>query len=241
MRRALLVSVMAFVPLTAAAHPEAAAPDYLSAEAPSAKVEGQSRTAEQRRATPVTQGPMTIEAIHSGFLAAPDVKITEVDRKTSALVGGYAGWVTDDTFFIGGGGYWIADTHRNDREMAYGGLVVQWLALKSSRIGFGAKGLVGGGEATLLNTVTITPRVPEFRDGNGRAPTPAPALVQTVRFREGFLIAEPEALLSLRLTNKIRLAVGAGYRFTGSDHRGIGGDRLDGATGSVALQIGGGS
>ena len=92
MRRAILVSVMAcLVPLTAAAQPE------------SLPAEAQSTAAEQRRATPVMQGPMTIEAIHSGFLAAPDVKITEVDRKTSALVGGYAGWVTDDTFFIGGG------------------------------------------------------------------------------------------------------------------------------------------
>jgi len=86
MRRAILVSVMAcFVPLSAAAQSGAAA-------------------------TPVMQGPMTIEAIHSGFLAAPDVKITEVDRKTSALVGGYAGWVTDDTFFVGGGGYWMVAT-----------------------------------------------------------------------------------------------------------------------------------
>src|SRR4030095_9395386 len=32
--------------------------------------------------TPRTQGPMLVEQIHSGFLAAPDVKITEVDRTT---------------------------------------------------------------------------------------------------------------------------------------------------------------
>src|ERR1043166_9045012 len=122
-----------FVPLTAAAQPE------------SLPAEPQSDVAEQRRATPVMQGPMTIEAIHSGFLAAPDVKVTDFDHKTSPLVGGYAGWVTDDTFFIGGGGYWLADSHRSDREMAYGGLVLQWLARKDSRIGFGAKGLIGGG------------------------------------------------------------------------------------------------
>jgi hypothetical protein len=215
MRRAFLVSVIAwFVPLNAAAQPRAAA-------------------------TPVMQGPMTIEAIHSGFLAAPDVKVTDVDHKTSPLVGGYAGWVTDDTFFIGGGGYWLADTHRSDREMAYGGLVLQWLARKNSRIGFGAKGLLGGGEATLSDTVSV--RVPEIRGPNGRVVTPATTTSQRVRFRDGFVLAEPEALLSLKLTRSLRLAVGAGYRFTGSDRRGIGGDRLDGATGSVALQISGGS
>jgi len=91
---------------------------------------------------------MIIERIHSGFLVAPDVKVTEVDKKTSELVGGYAGWVTDDTFFIGGGGYWLAN-QSHDREMAYGGLVVQWLAHTSNRFGYSAKGLVGAGRATL--------------------------------------------------------------------------------------------
>jgi len=216
MRRAILVSVIGWlVPLSAAAQPGSVA-------------------------TPRTQGPMIVEPIHSGLLATPDVKFTEVYRRTSELVGGYAGWVTEDTFFVGGGGYWLANRN-SDREMAYGGLVVQWLIWKSSRVGFGAKGLVGGGEATLSDTIAITPRVPEFRAPDGRIPMPAPALVQRVRFREGFVIAEPEGLLSFTLTKRLRLAIGAGYRFTGSERRGFGGDRLDGATGSVALQIGGGS
>jgi len=38
-----------------------------------------------------TAGPMTVERIHSGFLAAPEVKVTELDHKTSELVGGFAG------------------------------------------------------------------------------------------------------------------------------------------------------
>jgi hypothetical protein len=215
MRRALIVTVIAWgVPLCAAAQPGATG-------------------------TPRSQGPMIMEPIHSGFLAAPDIKVTEVDRKTSALVGGYAGWVTDDTFFIGGGGYWLANANRNDREMAYGGLVVQWLALKSGRFGLGAKGLVGGGEATLGDTISV--RVPEVRAANGRVITPATTISERVRFREGCMIAEPEALLSVRLTKRMRLAAGVGYRFTGTERRGTGGDRLNGATGSLALQIGGGS
>jgi hypothetical protein len=55
------------------------------------------------------------------------------------------------------------------------------------------------------------------------------------------MIAEPEALVSIKLPMRMRLAAGVGYRFTGNDHRGIGSDRLNGATGSLALQIGGGS
>ena len=214
MRRAILVSVIAWlVPLSAAAQPGAVA-------------------------TPRTQGPMIVEPIHSGFLAAPDVKVTEVDRTTSELLGGYAGWLTDERFFIGGGGYWLANRNRNNREMAYGGLVVHWLVWNSGRIGFGAKGLVGGGEATFTDTVSV--RVPEVRT-NGRLITPAATLSQRVRVRDGFMLAEPEALLSFKLMNQVRLALGAGYRFTGSDRRGLGGHRLDGATGSVGLQFGGGS
>jgi hypothetical protein len=33
---------------------------------------------------------MVIERMHSGFVVAPDFKVTEVDRETSALAGGYA-------------------------------------------------------------------------------------------------------------------------------------------------------
>ena len=52
-------------------------------------------------------GPMIVERVENGFLASPDVKVTDVDHKTSELVGGYAGWVFDQTVFVGGGGYWI--------------------------------------------------------------------------------------------------------------------------------------
>src|SRR5947199_7047074 len=71
---------------------------------------------------PRTQGPMTLERVESGFLVAPELKITRVDRQTSELVGGYGGWLSDQAFFIGGGGYWMAN-HSRDRGLAYGGLV----------------------------------------------------------------------------------------------------------------------
>ena len=43
----------------------------------------------------------------------------------------------------------------------------------------------------------------------------------------------------IRLTRNVRLTGGVGYRVTSSEGRND--DRLRGATGSVALQIGGGS
>lgn len=213
MRRTILVAFIAcLIPLSAAAQPAGST-------------------------NPRTQGPMTIEQIHSGWLAAPDVKVTEVDGKTSGLVGGYAGWLSEQRLFIGGGGYWLANG--NDREMAYGGVVLQWLVWNSGRFGVSANGLLGGGQATLSDTINV--RVPEVRT-NGRVVTPATTVSQRVRFRDGFAVVEPGGQLSIKLRKQLRVAVGAGYRFTGSDRRGgFRGDRLDGATGSVALQIGGGS
>jgi hypothetical protein len=192
---------------------------------------------------PLTQGPMVIERLHSGFVVAPDFKVTEVDRTTSALAGGSAGWLTDKTFFIGGGGYWLAN-QASDRKMAYGGLVLQLLARSDRRVGFGVKGLIGGGRATLGTTVTQIPgfrdlpSLPDLRrfgidlDRSLRAPTSS-----RVRFSQGFFVAEPQVDVMVRLTHQLRLTGGAGYRLI--DAEGRDDRRLRGATGSLGLQIGG--
>jgi hypothetical protein len=189
------------------------------------------------RAMPLSQGPMTVERMHSGFLIAPDIKITEVDRKSSALAGAYAGWVSDDTFFVGAGGYWLASQSR-DREMAYGGLVVQWFAHSNDRVGFSAKGLVGGGQARLSSSV-ISIRDFPFDRVQVEQVFPGPGGISNVRFREGFFVAEPEVDVRVRLASHLRLTGGIGYRFIAAEGRDS--NRLRGAAGSVALQIGGGS
>src|SRR5256885_3587973 len=113
--------------------------------------------------TPQSQGPMRIERVHSGLLAAPDFKVTDVDHTTSEMVGGYAGWITDDTFFVGGGGYWLANGN-SGRLMAYGGVVLQWLSRTNRPFGYSVKGLVGGGDATLSTTLSRLINVPTGRD-----------------------------------------------------------------------------
>ena len=180
--------------------------------------------------TPSSQGPMVVEEVHNGFLIAPDFKYTEVDKRSSSLAGGYAGLVFDEHFFVGGGAYVLANNTRG-RELAYGGLVLQWLGGGSDTFGFSAKTLLGGGRAESSGTVQVLDR--------GRV------ISQPFRSNQAFLVAEPELDALIRITRHLRLAVGAGYRFTGAARsrdffdipsRG----RLDGAVGSVALQIGGG-
>jgi hypothetical protein len=101
-----------------------------------------------------TQGPMTVERIRSGFLAAPDFRVTRFDGRTSEIAGGYAGWLTDQRLFVGGGASWLANGNR-DRALAYGGVVAGWLWYADRPFGFGMKALVGGGEATLIEAVRL--------------------------------------------------------------------------------------
>ena len=188
---------------------------------------------------PPGQGPMTVERVTSSFLVAPQVKVTRFDRKTTELVGGYAGRLTDRTFFIGGGGYWMAERSR-DRQLAYGGVVVGLQSGANGRVGFAVKGLVGGGRATIVRSEL---RFDDDHDVRILTPAIVPKVVlpptpvfTDVRVREEFFIFEPDASLVFKLTRRVRLTAGAGYRWVGRARGGR--DGLGGPSGSVGLQIG---
>jgi hypothetical protein len=188
-------------------------------------------------------GPMTVERVHNGFAIAPDVKVTRVDGATGVLAGAYGGWMFDNTLLLGGGAYWLTNPSNGNR-MTYGGAVVQWLARTDRRVGFGGRALVGLGSARLTDTVTgfgfdmdqrgmmFDPRFPFGRPG-GPLPSPGPI---RVRFGRDFFVAEPQADLLVNLTRHVRLDWSAGYRFIGDSRVDA---RLRGATGRVALEIGG--
>ena len=178
---------------------------------------------------------MTVERVESGFLVAPEVKVTRFDRRTSELVGGYGGWLSDQTFFIGGGGYWMANRSR-DRGLAYGGLVVGVMPRANRTVSFGVKGLLGAGRATRLETVTLLDNRDVRFDGRV-IPQIFPPIVTNIRVREEFWVAEPEANVLVRFSRHVHLAAGASYRFVGRE-RGTR-DGLNGPSGSIAVQFGG--
>ena len=195
-------------------------------------------------AAPANQGPMTVERVHNGFLVVPDFKVTDFDRHASELAGAYAGWLYDDRFFIGGGGYWTPDESR-DRRLEYGGAIVQWFMHTDRRVGLSAKALVGGGRATVGTTLQqafdLDRLGPDLR-GMGFNDPDMSRLIQgalpstRVRVRQDFFLAEPEVDAVVRITSRLRLAAGIGYRLTTTDRRDV--TRLHGATGSLGLQIG---
>jgi len=187
------------------------------------------------RADQPGQGPMVVEQIHNGFLAAPEFKITELNHRWAGLAGGYGGVVFDEHFLVGGGAYGLV-ANRHGRDLVYGGLVLQWLSGRSDdTFSFGAKTLLGGGHAEVPADVHVQPLIfPPPRD-------------EFFRIGQNFFVAEPEFDARVRLGPHLRLTVGAGYRFTGTAHGrnyffdGSGHTGLNGAVGSIGVQIGGGS
>ena len=55
-------------------------------------------------------GPMTVQRIGNSAFIAPDFKITDFDGKTSGVAGAFGGYLVENTFFIGAGGYGLTDT-----------------------------------------------------------------------------------------------------------------------------------
>ena len=108
-----------------------------------------------------------------------------------SLAGLNGGWVMDRRLLIGGGAYWLTNGS-SDLKMAYGGAVAEWFANPGGPIDFSVRSLVGAGNATLSDDVRILPfegRPPFFRHERPHVER----IPQTVRFREGFFIAEPQA------------------------------------------------
>jgi hypothetical protein len=201
---------------------------------------------------PVSPGTLTVERVPSGWVISPDVTMTEFNKEFGTLIGAYGGWLSERTWLLGMGGYWLANNTHN-QGMAYGGLVLQAVAHSDRRIGFAVKGLVGGGEAEVTASYrdVYGTQVPDassdvvFGHGNrpGR-PSHQPPLPPQITpntqlvFHEGFFIAEPQAQLMWNVSSNVRLTFGAGYRIiAGADPVN---DRLRGPIGSVSVEFGGG-
>ena len=191
------------------------------------------------------QTPFTVEEIGSGFVIAPDAKFTQVNDRSATLAGVYGGWMLDHTVMFGAGGYWLANGS-HDFEMVYGGPVVEWLVNGDRRIGFGVRGLVGGGTSTISGTAGdlfgVSQTQPDGRTSRGGHPgargdgrlTPSTRVIA----HEDFFIAEPQAVVSLRATPWLHIDAGVGYRLIAGAN-GLD-DRLHGATGTISVQFGGG-
>jgi hypothetical protein len=186
-------------------------------------------------AAQVSSGPMTVKPIENSAFIAPDFKVTDFNGKASGLAGAYGGYLVQNAFLIGAGGYWLTDA-AHERDMWYFGLVTGVYLNRDRPVGFGFKALIGGGEATIAQQYTyLQPR----RGGPG-----VPVTV-TDGYHTSMFVFEPEADVVVHLHEHLKLTGGVGYRLTGDPYYGHygyydhGNSHINGVTGSVALQIGG--
>ena len=206
---------------------------------------------------PAAESSLTVERIRSGFLVAPDLKLTRIDGGSGAVAGLYGGFITDRRLLVGAGAYWLTGGPAGV-DMAYGGGLVEWFANPGGRVDFSVRSLFGFGRATLSSTVE-TPFFDAFHGHAGHlsygeprrgrhwsrwSPKGHPAWNDDFawpssflyRYRQDFLIADPQLSVHLNMTDWLRIGGGAGYRFVG--RAGSDGDRLRGFTASVGLQLG---
>jgi len=200
--------------------------------------------------------------LESNVLIAPDFKLTDLGGDLTGLAGVYGGWLINQQLLIGGGGYF--QTNDGDVSgMKYGGAVLEYFVNPSRMVNFSVRGLVGGGTAT-INRFGFG-RFPNLGGFNGLRglgdfdfdfseinlgnidrrfrgrlpgldlPVGGIDLDDLLETDETFFVAEPEANVTLNVTEKFRIGVGAGYRFIGAANGFE--NRLAGFTGSLSAQF----
>jgi hypothetical protein len=176
---------------------------------------------------PAAQGPLVLTPIESTFVIAPVAKVTRLFGVNSGLAGFYAGKVLEDKLFVGGSAMWLANP-TNTTQLWYGGVVAGWTCWGDGPFSVRAQTLVGGGQVTRVMDVA------SMFGLSGPYPSRYPPDFR-IRIRDSFLIAEPELTLQMKVADRVRLNLGAGYRGTnrafGFDHE------LRGATATLGLEF----
>ena len=162
-----------------------------------------------------------------GPVFGTDFKITELNNRTTGLLGFYGGMVFAGQVMIGGGAYFQLDDYYSE-QLAYGGLVAEYRLFHDHPVGVTLHGLVGFG----ATNVGIFSGGKKGRYDYGYYGGCSYWYAYGCPY-DGFFVGEPEVQVAARLNNGVRLFGGVGYRFTSSDVY-----RLDGITGSFGVQFG---
>lgn len=188
---------------------------------------------------------LQISQVRSGLVAAPDIRVTEVNGKQATLAGGYLGWLTDKRLLIGGAGYVLAN-RADDFRMQYGGGLVRWTFFADRPVAISTGVFAGFGTATIARPygdLFDLPTAPAASAPAGRGPNgrirfgTSPSADTPVRIHDDFTMAEPQLNIVWSITPWMRLDAGAGYRFIGNAD--LTEQQLRGPSGSLALQFGG--
>lgn len=183
---------------------------------------------QQGRSAPAQQGPLVLQPISSGFVFTPEVRFTEVNGSYGTMFGGSAGWLYDESLYIGGAFYGLVGG-ANDAQLMYGGLVTGWSAPVGRNIRVGVRALFGWGHSEILE---------EWTDpGYCHRGVCYDAATRKAWVYQDFMVFEPQAVATFRLGQMIALEVGGGYRLTGNNYYGWD-SHANGLFGSVGIRMG---
>jgi hypothetical protein len=202
---------------------------------------------------PAGQGTVVVEQVQNGPVFGAEFKYTEMNRQDAYLLGGYAGVIFDSKLLIGGAGYWQVDSghydgsgyddyyygyndnHYNDYYgvNGYGGLLLEWYALRSPVISVSARGLIGGGVASVGLGDYAYVNQPAGRHGPAYPPPGG-----YYAYDQAYFVFEPQVNVSLRLVPGVAMVGGVGYRVIGWANGWE--DQIQGLTGTFAIRFGGG-
>lgn len=176
-----------------------------------------------------TQTLLGSDIRHGGF-AGPVVKFTEIDGQFGVLVGGRGGWIINDSFVIGAGGYGLANEDQFDDYidvrgdalrliMGYGGLELEYINQPHEIAHVSLAVLVGAG-----GTVWEANRSHRDRDED----------------IDAFFITEPALNVMLNVSEHFRIGFGASYRFVEDvELPGLRAEDISGPAGVLTFKFGG--
>ncbi len=174
-------------------------------------------------------GPLLLQPVSSGLVFTPEVKFTTVNHANGTLVGGYGGWLYDESLLLGGAAYWLTNGV-DGTDMRYGGMLVGWTVPVGSVVRVGGRGLVGFGYAEMKYSYPYY-----YSDGYAHRP-PSMMVPQWAWASTNFFVFEPQATATFRVTKTVSFDVAGGYRVIadsgGLDHE------LRGGFGSVGVRFG---
>lgn len=147
-----------------------------------------------------------------GFMAF-DMKLSDIHKYNSLLVGGHMGLILQDHLMIGGGGYGISSTNKFDgvdsngdaQELyifgGYGGIVLGYTVAPREIIHISFPVLIGGGGFEVSDSnISRTVRDQDFINSDHR-----------VEYSSAFVV-EPGVEAEINITKFFRLGFGGSYR-----------------------------
>jgi hypothetical protein len=205
---------------------------------------------------PPGRGTVVVQRVENGPLFGAEFKYTEINGRDAYHLGAYGGYLFDDTIFIGGAGYWQVDSGHYDYGdeyynpgyagcyygcgdyyspydvNGYGGLLLEWYALRSPVVSLSARGLIGGGVATVGWNDYAYLEGPAPRHGQ-----PYPPAGGYYWYDQAYFVFEPQVNVTLRIAPHVAMVGGVGYRVIGWANGWE--DQIQGLTGTFAIRIGG--